>query len=696
MLPFDDRDRESVARDLLAEDEEVRRLAVERVEALARDQVVPCLVECLGDASWRVRKAAVTRLVAWPDVAQVTARLIEALHDGDNPGRRNAAVEALIQTGRAALPQLVATAEVSDPDVRKFVVDALAGIGDPAAFDTLVARLADADTNVRGSAADALGALGGERAERVLRDTLADESQPELVRFSALHALDTLEASVHSSELLGVLADPVLRPGALALLGRCDRDSEGVEILLKAVVSDSRSCRESAVRALLRVVAAAGADEAARLVERIRDEAEAESQAVDGALARLPEADLPTQLVLVQFLGMLGQGRAALPILRAGSDEALEPVALAALDGMGGAAELAIVAAWDQLDADERRNACGFFVGAAGQESAERLIEALDDEEAAVRTMAARAVGQRRLRPAAGQLVRLLERAARDDEFEGEEERIAVGDALVNLARSADSAIADEVVGRLAPLIESDEPVRLAAAMVMAGIGRPQEAESMRLLLRDASASVRRVAVDALAAHEGECSTDALHLAVADDAPSVRIAAALALGRRPGDELFEDLPRLADDPDPRVRAAGVRAISQRLASGVGREQSEVGLDLVRRACEDTPQVALAAVEALGRIGAGAVAHVSALLSRPEADVVREAVRCMGLHGDDSILEQIVPLVAHADWSVRAEAIQTLASRRVHRAIPAILRRLDSEQDEYVRSVTLRALQRLES
>jgi HEAT repeat protein len=52
-------------------------------------------------------------------------------------------------------------------------------------------------------------------------------------------------------------------------------------------------------------------------------------------------------------------------------------------------------------------------------------------------------------------------------------------------------------------------------------------------------------------------------------------------------------------------------------------------------------------------------------------------------------------IAHADWSVRAEAIQVLENRRVVRAIPATLRRLDTEQDEYVRSVTLRALQRLE-
>jgi HEAT repeat protein len=56
---------------------------------------------------------------------------------------------------------------------------------------------------------------------------------------------------------------------------------------------------------------------------------------------------------------------------------------------------------------------------------------------------------------------------------------------------------------------------------------------------------------------------------------------------------------------------------------------------------------------------------------------------------------VIPLAAHADWSVRAESIQVLADRGLKRSLPAILRRLDLEQDDFVRSVTLRALERLE-
>ena len=60
-----------------------------------------------------------------------------------------------------------------------------------------------------------------------------------------------------------------------------------------------------------------------------------------------------------------------------------------------------------------------------------------------------------------------------------------------------------------------------------------------------------------------------------------------------------------------------------------------------------------------------------------------------------LVERLLPLVSHPDWSVRAEAIQTLADRGTAKAVPAILRRLETEQDEFVRTVTLRALERLE-
>ena len=86
-------------------------------------------------------------------------------------------------------------------------------------------------------------------------------------------------------------------------------------------------------------------------------------------------------------------------------------------------------------------------------------------------------------------------------------------------------------------------------------------------------------------------------------------------------------------------------------------------------------------------------RVVPLLQRSEPELVLEAVRCIGLHSEE--VEILFPLIFHADWSVRGEVIQLLGGRCVTKAVPSILRRLEVEQDEFVRDVILRALTRLE-
>ncbi len=132
------RERESIHYDLASSDAEVRRLAVERALLLPEVEALSCLLDRLGDVDWRVRKAAVDRIATLPDEAGVTEALVASLADGDNTGRRNSAVEALIRHGAAAVPALMRASASDDTDVRKLAVDALGGIGDPSAMDRLL------------------------------------------------------------------------------------------------------------------------------------------------------------------------------------------------------------------------------------------------------------------------------------------------------------------------------------------------------------------------------------------------------------------------------------------------------------------------------------------------------------------------------------------------------------------------------
>ncbi len=701
MLPYDDRDRADVLQDLADPDPEVRRLAVDRIDALGDEEALACLVECLGDSDWRVRKSTVQRIALRPDPEASSRQLIEALGDGENPGRRNSAVEALVAIGAHAVATLVTACSDDDADVRKFVVDALAGIGSVAAIDALCARLADPDVNVRAAAADALGAVGGPAARSALRATATDAAQDPLVRFSALHALDTLEEPMRADELAGVLGDPMLGPAGLALLGRCEDDAMALDVLMKGLASGVRAARESSMRGVLRLAAGADAAAEAELFARLEEVSRSTPSLVSASVARLPEADLGTQLALVQFLGMLRARDAVVPILEAGRDEALAQVALGMLAAIGPAAADELDAAWTRLSQERRCAACDVLGQVGGPRAVERLIAALDDADPMLRAGAARALGTLGVEKALVPLVRRLERAAPEDDPEGESERGALIDAIVALAgpdgEGRPAALAPRAVELLSGVLNgaSDE-TRLCAARALGRIARREDAALVALLMKDPSARVRRAAVDAIARLEPDRTPEPLHLAIADESAAVRIAAARALGASRSDSVFDDLRRLAEDEDVRVRAMAVQAVGRRFAADVQPSIRAAALEVLGRACEDAAPVALALVEAVREIGGEASGYVVPLLGRSEPEVVREAVRCFGNHAEPGELEALLPLVSHPDWSVRAEVVEILAERGVRQAVPAILRRLETEQDDVVRSVTLAALQRLES
>ena len=179
----------------------------------AAEAVAP-LVDSLGDPSWRVRKAAVERLTALEDVSGPVRALVPALADGENPGRRNAALEALMRFGAAAVPVLLEASHDADVDVRKQAVDALAAIGAPAAAQRLAELLGDPDANVRAAAADALGAIGAHAGRRAARS--ARRRGPGAARAASRRCARSpgSRSRFPWRSSRRALADPLLRPSA--------------------------------------------------------------------------------------------------------------------------------------------------------------------------------------------------------------------------------------------------------------------------------------------------------------------------------------------------------------------------------------------------------------------------------------------------------------------------------------------------
>ena len=220
---------------------------------------------------------------------------------------------------------------------------------------------------------------------------------------------------------------------------------------------------------------------------------------IASAVERLPEADLPMKLVLIQFLGIAATPNAVIPILLAGRDEALSEAVLSTLESLGDVAEKIIDAEWSELDAESRRDACSIFGGTDGEGSAARLLSSLEDPSSDVRSAAARSIGRRGLDSGIAPLVVRLAATAAEDDFEGEEELAAITDGLLGLAAprpNTETAVAARAIELLTACLDgAAESVRIAVATVIGRIGRSEDSEIVSFLMKDASSSVRRVSL---------------------------------------------------------------------------------------------------------------------------------------------------------------------------------------------------------
>jgi len=690
-------DRQSLLEGLAHGDEEIRRLAVERLSLLPGTEAVPHLVERLGDPSWRVRKAAVERLIAQDDAGPAVSALVAALGDGENPGRRNAALEALTRFGSAAVPVLVEASHDADVDVRKQVVDTLGAIGDSAAADRMIQLLGDPDPNVRAAAAEALGGLGARGVEPLLLACVKNGGEP-LVQLSALRSLARLRASVPVARLAPALADPLLRPAAFAVLGASD-DPAAWDTLVKGLTATARSSREAAMEALVGIASQTAPGAERTLVERLR-ESTGDASFLADALDRLVSAPLTTRLVLVQFLGLLGRPDCVVPLLEASADEALAELATNALAAEGAVAEAALAGAWAELDEGARLRGCALLARTTGPAGEELLRRALGAADPRLRATAARALAERRSAAALPALVAALAlaTAAEPVDLAGEaDEAAALEAAIGTLVEASETPLGDRAAALLEAQAEgAAEGFRVARARLLGRFGSAHHVAQVELLFSDPSAAVRRAAVEALA-RLAPARVEPLRCALADEAPLVRAGAAAALAASGDPGAVADLAALGEDGDPRVAAAALRALAiwaRAVASEPARERA---LLLLSVGLANGGMSALAALDALATLGgADAVALAQGALASPDPEVVEAAVACVGRHGSRDDLGRLLDYLGHPHWSIRARAVQVMQERRHVHAIPAILRHLEAEQDEFVREAALAALRMLES
>jgi HEAT repeat protein len=106
---------------------------------------------------------------------------------------------------------------------------------------------------------------------------------------------------------------------------------------------------------------------------------------------------------------------------------------------------------------------------------------------------------------------------------------------------------------------------------------------------------------------------------------------------------------------------------------------------------------LAALDALAAIGGeDAVELARGAVGSADPEIAEAAIACIGAHGGKSALSDLLPALSHPAWNVRARVAQVMEERRFVHAMPALIRQLDAEQDDFVRGAILSALGTLES
>ncbi|WP_168205948.1 HEAT repeat domain-containing protein [Geobacter sp. FeAm09] len=663
--------REEIRNALKSADEELRRAAVASLRGRDAAEVCEFVFTAMGDDSWRVRKEAVNVFVAAHPSGDLIAGLLELLRDEDNAGLRNSAAEALVMLGARAARQLKALAGDPDAGVRKFVVDVMGGIGSAVFVPDLLAALHDPDMNVSAAAAEHLGTIGDPGAVPELLAAIAAHESP-FFRFSALSALGKLGTpGPVPEEVKGLVGQEIFGKVLYDCLGSIG-DHTAAPILLEGLLSGQKSARCAAVKAFNRILLRSGATERHHLhgvVRRLSGSAAVpafmELLDVEGQDTALAEA-------VTNLLGIMGDVRAAAPLLAAYLSERLSSPALTALSALGPAGMDALRQIYPAAEEKACAAICTLF-GELGYHGGDDLIRAaLQDPSPAVRRAAVRAAGQRGLSDCIPEIIGLLHEA--DDDFSG-----AIISSLQVLARKDNHPV--RAVAR--QLADSEQPQRRRdAALLFAAL---RDGDCLSRLAKDEDPSVRQASVAAIGKLHLPSLHGVLQIALVDETPEVRMVAADALGESGSADALEPLRLALRDDDSRVQCAALKSMA-RLEPGTI-------LDVIGSLLPTAGGLLMiTCLEVLESSGSGAALDlVETVLDNEDEELVKLALAILSRHDRERILRNAERLFAHHHAGIRYDTAAALAGLPGQQQRTVLKAALEREGNNLVRDLMKRLL-----
>jgi len=662
---------EQVREQLASPDDEVRHAAVQGLRGTGLEGL-SCLIGALGDASWRVRKAALDLVLLAP-AAESLPLLVEGLRDEGNAGRRNSSMEALVRLGSAAVPALAPLVTDPDHDLRKFVVDALGNIESPAVPALLRAALEDPEENVSAAAAEFLGRRCDRAAVPALLRRLGESGG--WLTFGCLRALGEIGDVAAAPAVAALLSEPGLRKAALEALGRVG-DDQAVPHLLEALFSSDRGLRRVAALAVHRILPRLGSGPAAAALAA-GVSARSDAAFFEFLRGMLGQEDPQVRAAAATLLGFAPGARMVsilLDVLPQAAEQDQELIA-GVLGGLPDADLSLLVARLPDPSPVVRLRLAGVLGRRGCREAVPLLLTLLADGIGHVRSAAATALGRIGDPAAVGPLVGLLRDPYPDVREAGQEAIVAVG-------RSGQS-----LPGLVPTLLEphftdADEGFAAAAVRITGRLGGAGLIARLAPALRDARGEIRRAAVEAIGAVGGAEAVAALRVVLTDEDVAVRREAVHRIGAtRQASALPLLLPMLGDE-DMWVRVRAIQALG-------GLAHPDAWRVLIAAAAGDPPGPRrLAAIRALGAGKVpGSLAVLSDLAGSPDRETGMAAVEALGALGDPGALAVLLARLADPAWGLRAVAVRALGPFVSDPRVSSALERAAAEDaDPLVRSL----------
>jgi HEAT repeat protein len=634
-----------LGRQLRDADPAVRAQAVQRLSQIEPTDGLGPLATAIGDDDWQVRRAAVRALAARNDASLVDA-IVTALRDGHRDfALLSSALQLLTVTGVDVTDALVGLMRHEDADLRLQAALALGTQRRPEATTALLQALDDPDANVRFHAIESLGRQAAPSAINRLLEIA--ESGDFFLAFPAIDALVRINDPLAAARLAPLLADPLLGGHAADALGRLG-DEDAVVALVKAL--------DQPAAPLAQIVAAvasihgryqtlfAGAVQIEDLVRRQISPA--------GVRRLLNEMDTASGDALRNLVVVVGWLK-----------DAAIPRALAHLFG----------------SPDARHEAIEAMVR-FGSVAVELLIEQLDDEDTGTAHAAAVALGRIGDRRAVPALCALLDEDHRALWMPITAALARLGDvrafdSLLPLLGDRDSAVRHSAVGalnsighpemasRIGVMLKDESALVRESAVKIAGyFGYPECVDDVFALCSDPDESVRAAALEHLPYFDDPRAFDALARALEGGPPRARAAAAQALGVLPGAAAQELLRRAIADKEPWVRYFA--------ATSMGRLGDASTLEVLGEAArsDPAPQVAVAAVEAVGAIGGDNAVRILAPLSADAGELGHAAVRVLGRVSTEDALDVLRKALRSDDAQRRRVAVEALTTSEKGEAV----------------------------